>query len=93
MRLNVTPNRALQTSKGYSERPRTTVTIHPFFFFTQIGDAYPGPSTKSGVENLNFDNLAMRSLPLDPQSDVYPRQVNPEGRERDWERSGGSEEG
>jgi len=34
-----------------------------------------GPSTKSGVDHLNFDNLALRSLPVDPQTDVYPRQV------------------
>ena len=48
-------------------------------FFQHLGDTYSGPSTKSGVDHLNFDNLALRSLPVDPQTDVYPRQVNPEG--------------
>jgi len=29
----------------------------------------------SRVENLKFDNLALRTLPVDPQTEVYPRQV------------------
>jgi len=34
-----------------------------------------GRGSTPGFENLQFDNLALRSLPIDPQTDVYPRQV------------------
>ena len=36
-----------------------------------------GSTTK--VENLKFDNLALRTLPIDPQEEVYPRQVRTRG--------------
>jgi len=31
--------------------------------------------THTKMENLTFDNLALRVLPIDPQEEVYPRQV------------------
>ena len=32
-------------------------------------------STKATLETLNFDNLALKSLPIDPEEDNFIRQV------------------
>merc|ERR1719374_297896 len=34
-----------------------------------------GRGSTPGLESLKFDNLALRTLPIDPQTEVYPRQV------------------
>ncbi len=39
-------------------------------------EAWPRPGAGRTLETLNFDNLSLRALPLDPQSGGPPRQVS-----------------
>ena len=66
--------RRLKTDKtGLSQS--TGSTPQPVWSLSEIKTPVARYNSMATLETLNFDNLALRSLPIDPEKEIFPRQV------------------